>query len=116
MKTLDCLEQLAEAPAGLYAVTFLNESEFPLGLWLSLGGARVQPCVIAKRLSEKLQCRVLSDSGALQRHPYEAIVWDKGVAILADDLETLVADGDGGRVKLLRPLTESELKRVLDSA
>jgi hypothetical protein len=90
-----------------------NPSEFPCGLLVGVGlvdasGAAAWLRELARRLSIELGCRAVCDGAGLgdDASPYWSVVWDSGVAYLADDLATLLADGDGGPVVVRRPLPE----------
>jgi len=97
-----------------------NASEFSsmLNVWVLSGqdgyalGLR-----IARELSVALDCSTICDGSlhGTDRSPYWSIVWQRGIPFLADDCDTLFADGAGdispeerqklGPVRLVSPLT-----------
>lgn len=89
------------------AILHSNPSEFPLILDVYPEPPRGPPW-LARFLSERLSCRTICDGSEHgdSAAPYWSIVWDRGVAWLADDCHTMFADGEGGPVRLVRRLFE----------
>lgn len=94
------------------AVTIVpNDSEFAVGLDVGVAmtdESRIEEWLreLARQLSIEFSCRVVCDGTGLgdDNSPYWSIVWDSGAAYLADDCRTTLADGEGGPVRLVRPL------------
>ncbi|MES2644247.1 MAG: hypothetical protein V4850_32475 [Myxococcota bacterium] len=63
--------------------------------------------VLARRLSSVLRCRAISDGSRMgdNESPYWSIIWERRQAFLAYDLDTVFADGEGGQVLVVRPIT-----------
>jgi hypothetical protein len=68
-----------------------------LGDWL---------CDLAAELSVSLCTRVICDGSRYgdDSSPYWSLVWDMGRALLADDSQTDIGDGEGGAVRIVRAL------------
>jgi hypothetical protein len=61
---------------------------------------------LAASLSVSLQTRVLCDGSRYgdDASPYWSLVWDAGRPFLADDAHSLLVDGAGGAVRIVRAL------------
>lgn len=111
---IDVVETIGDASnaaCDVLVIRSTNASEFPTGVSVN---AKLQPGrdyeawlrEIARCLSETLATRTIfdgspyGDTGA----PYWSLVWDSGAPFLADDHETVFADGAGGPVQIIRPL------------
>ena len=90
-----------------------NESEFPVVVeFYQFPGAQdeqqMMPVMIelAGRFSDAFQCRTICDGSGYgdDDSPYWSIIWDHGVAYLADDGGSLFGDGEGGPVRIVREL------------
>ncbi len=95
-----------------------NESEFPCGL--SVGVVLRDPSSIedwlrelARKLSIEFACRTTCGGEGFgdDSSPYWSVVWDCGVAYLADDCGTVLCDEAGGPLRLVRPLPELQCPR-----
>ncbi len=62
--------------------------------------------VLARRFATALGCRSLSDGTGFGEYPapYWDVIWMDGASFLADDCNTAFADGEGGAVRVVRPL------------
>jgi hypothetical protein len=94
-----------------------NESEFPQIVEFNRFPGEHPSAVpigieLARLFAERFSCRTLSDGTGFgdDDSPYWLVVWDKGVPHLADDCGTLFADGEGGPVKVLRPIEVPRLR------
>ena len=90
----------------------------PAGFWLvssspSTEAAQILASVIelvmielARRFSEAFSCRAICDGSRYgdSSSPCWCLVWDAGRSYLADDCDTLFADGEGGSVKIVREI------------
>jgi hypothetical protein len=90
-----------------------NESEFPVVIqFYQFPGPQdeqqIMPVMteLAGRFSDAFQCRTICDGSGYgdDDSPYWSVIWDHGVAYLADDGETLFGDGEGGPVRIVRKL------------
>lgn len=61
---------------------------------------------LAKVLSDKLNCKTITSYQVEKNNysPYESIVFENGHAYLANDKNTLWADGEGGKVQILKKI------------
>ena len=62
---------------------------------------------VARRFSEHFGCRSICEAvgwGDPEGYPGTAIVWDAGRAFLADDYGTDYGDGEGGPVRIRKPI------------
>lgn len=70
---------------------------------------------VARMFSERFGCRSTCEAigyGDPEDYPGTAIVWDAGRAFLADDYGTDYGDGEGGPVRIVRPISvDSEKDR-----
>ena len=89
----------------------INSSEFPTLLDvfpdpLEPRAVYREQLQLARFLSERLLCRTICDGSEHgdSAAPYWSIVWDGGIAWLADDCGSEYADGEGGPVRLVRRL------------
>lgn len=89
-----------------------NPSEFPIGLefrpqsndeeeqdiWL---------IIVARRLSQKLRCRTLFLGNPVEpEHPYLDVVFDCGLAFLADDMDSVWANEGDGPIRIIERLPQ----------
>ena len=88
-----------------------NPSEFPILLDvfpdpLKPRAVYREQLRLARFLSKRLSCRTICDGSEHgdSAAPYWSIVWDDGVAWLADDCGSMYGDGEGGPVRLVRRL------------
>lgn len=87
-----------------------NESEFPIILELTRTpkeDTNERELFLAKIISERLQCRTITryrPNNASIDYPFDSIVFDKGIAFLTDDNNTIWADGIGGTVQILNQI------------
>ena len=105
------------------AVRVTSRSEFPTGISVN---ARLAPGCdfedwlreLARCLSEKLQARTICDGSPFgdSAAPYWSIVWESGQAFLADDCGTAFGDGEGGPVRIVRPLPSDLFSKRIDLA
>lgn len=71
---------------------------------------------LARRLAEHFDCRTICEAigfGDPEGYPGTALVWEGGKPFLADDYGTDFGDGEGGPVRIRRPL---ELDSEKDAA
>lgn len=94
-----------------------NHSEFPLGLDVDVlldEGGNMQHWLLglARALSIDLSCRTICDGTGFgdDESPYWSVVWDQGVPYLADDLNSIFVDGEGGPIRIVRRLQDTDLK------
>jgi hypothetical protein len=111
--TVSVVDKHEKVPDGVdvLIVRTTNASEFPTGIavyarlepWCDLEGWLRE---LARRLSERLRVRTICDGTPFGESaaPYWSVVWDRGVAFLADDSGTTFGDGSGGPVRIVRPL------------
>ena len=61
---------------------------------------------LARNFAATYQCRSLTDGSGYgdDQSPYWCILWEGAQAYLADDCNTAFADGEGGNVKIVRPI------------
>jgi hypothetical protein len=86
-----------------------NRSEFPYGLSFQEQTENQESWLLscARKLSVELGCRVLYTGNPVQPdNPFFCVVFDSGQAFLADDEGSILAEGQGGPVKILRRLPE----------
>jgi hypothetical protein len=93
-----------------------NSSEFPLGLLVVAAmrpGADYEVWLqgLARALSACFAVRSICDGSRYGKSasPCWSILWDRGVPHLADDSETVWADGEGGPVRIVRALQGDEV-------
>lgn len=63
---------------------------------------------VARMFSEKFGCRSICEAigyGDPEGYPGTSIVWDGGRAFLADNYGTDYGDGEGGAVRIVRPIS-----------
>lgn len=87
-----------------------NESEFPilLSFWTIEDSEAYEQCMrIACFLSKKLNCRTICDGTKHgdDNSPYWSIIWDNGISYLANDSNSKLFDGEGGKVNILREIS-----------
>ncbi len=122
------LDPLLDAPPGTAWPPIVigldaNESEFPTRVVFTVfpgpeDEAVVMPVTIelARRFSAAFGCRTICDGSGYgdSPSPYWSIIWDADKAYLADDVNTIFGDGEGGEVAIVREL---RLDRItLDTA
>lgn len=97
-------------------VVTANQSEFPCGLSIMAqlkpqAGREIWLCGLAKALSDQLEARVCCDGTRVGESgsPYCSLIWDKGSPYLADDFETMLGDGEGGPLRVIRRLEPQSL-------
>lgn len=86
-----------------------NRSEFPYGLSFQEQTDDQENWLLsrARRLSADLGCRVLYTGNPVEPdNPFLCVVFDSGRAFLADDEGSMLAEGRGGPVRMLRRLPE----------
>ena len=86
-----------------------NRSEFPYGLSFQAQTEDQESWLLssARKLSVGLGCQVLYTGNPVQSdNPFLCVVFDSGQAFLADDEGSILAEGQGGPVKILRRLPE----------
>ncbi len=86
-----------------------NRSEFPYGLSFQPQNEDQESWLLscARTLSVQLGCRVLYTGNPVEPdNPFLCVVFDSGRAFLADDEGTVLAEGQGGPVNILRRLPE----------
>lgn len=84
-----------------------NQSEFPYGLSFQQQTEDQENWLLncAKKLSVDLGCRVLYTGNPVQPdNPFLCVIFDSGQAFLADDEGSMLAEGHGGPVNILRRL------------
>lgn len=94
-----------------------NHSEFPIGLDVDVlldEGGNMQHWLLglARSLSIELSCRTICDGTGFgdDESPCWSLVWERGVPYLADDLNSALADGEGGAVRIVRRVEDVNLK------
>ncbi|HQT26872.1 MAG TPA: hypothetical protein PLK99_09805 [Burkholderiales bacterium] len=86
-----------------------NRSEFPYGLSFQEQTEDQENWLLncARKLSVNLGCRVLYTGNPVEPdNPFLCVVFDSGQAYLADDEGSMLAEGEGGPVDMLRRLPE----------
>jgi hypothetical protein len=86
-----------------------NKSEFPCGLSFQDQTENQEYWLMesARRLSVKLGCRALYTGNPVEpENPFLCVVFDSGRAYLADDEGSMLAEGRGGPVRMLKRLPE----------
>jgi hypothetical protein len=86
-----------------------NRSEFPYGLSFQEQTEDQERWLLscARTLSVELGCLVLYTGNPVQPdNPFLCVVFDSGRAFLADDEGSILAEGQGGPVNILRRLPE----------
>ena len=86
-----------------------NRSEFPYGLAFQEQTEDQESWLLscARKLSVGLGCRVLYTGNPVQPdNPFLCVVFDSGQAFLANDEGSILAEGQGGPVNILRRLPE----------
>ena len=90
-----------------------TRSEFPVVLTIDVfPGPQDEPQVmivmidLARRFAEAFSCRTICDGSGYgdSSAPFWSIIWDEGSAYLADDCNTVFADGEGGAVRVVREI------------
>jgi hypothetical protein len=95
---------------------FNTESEFPIKIELtgtpeSNSSEREQ--FLEKLLSDRLQCRTITSYQGPETptdYPYASVIFNDGHCYLADDYNTIWADGQGGHVKIVREIQFKPMK------
>lgn len=98
-------------PADVVVAITRNRSEFPMSIDVVVSlvdGVSPQRWLLelSRRISVAASCRTICDGTGFgdDPSPYWSIVWDNGMAHLADDVDSVIADGDGRPVRLIRRL------------
>ena len=117
-RVVHIFQDMADAPWPAFDVAVSihdNPSEYPCGLSVLVAlideaGSAAWLRELARQLSIKFACRVICDGSEFgdDNSPFWSIVWDAGDAYLADDCNTIFADGEGGPVKIMRRLPTLE--------
>jgi hypothetical protein len=109
VRTSDSSESWRDCDVAMTIVD--NPSEFPCGLCVGVNltdASRVEDWLreLARLLSIEFECRVVCDGSPFgdDQSPYWVIVWDAGEPYLGDDVHSLLGDGEGGSVRIVRPL------------
>jgi hypothetical protein len=103
----------------------INKSEFPFGLSIQKYPKQINTenfqqmtVLLSYYLSKCFNCLSICDGTGYGDHnsPYLSIIWDTEIAFLADDSDTLFADGEGGKVKIIKKLNlnNNEMAKNLD--
>lgn len=91
-----------------------NKSEFPYGLSFQDQAEDQESWLLnsARKLSMKLGCRTLYTGNPVEPdNPFFCVVFDSGEAYLADEEGSMLGEGRGGAVKMLRRLPELDARR-----
>lgn len=106
------LQDATDAAREILVLRHVNSSEFPTGISVF---ASLQPGSdfeawlreLARTLSETLTTRTIMDGSPYgdTAAPYWSLLWDSGLPYLADDADSAFADGEGGPVRVVRPLS-----------
>lgn len=88
-----------------------NESEFPIMIEITRtpdqdNEEREQ--YLAKIISDRLNCKTITnykDPNKPKDYPYDSIIFENGHAYLANDDNTIWADGEGGNVEVVRQIS-----------
>lgn len=102
-------ERVREIGAAHTVILTENKSEFPYGLSFQEQTDDQENWLLdsARKLSVKLRCRVLYTGNPVEPdNPFLCVVFDSGLAYLADDEGSMLAEGRGGEVNILRRLPE----------
>lgn len=86
-----------------------NGSEFPCGLSFQDQAEDQEEWLLnsARKLSVNLGCRALYTGNPVEpENPFLCVVFDSGRAYLADDEGSMLAEGRGGEVRMIRRLPE----------
>jgi hypothetical protein len=86
-----------------------NRSEFPFGLSFQDQEDDQESWLrnTARTLSVQLGCKTLYTGNPVEpENPFLCVVFDSGQAFLADDEGSILAEGRGGRVKIIRRIPE----------
>jgi hypothetical protein len=86
-----------------------NRSEFPYGLSFQDQGDDQESWLLncARTLSARLGCRTLYTGNPVEPdNPFLCVVFDSGLAFLADDQDSILAEGRGTPVSIIRRMPE----------
>ncbi|KFF22657.1 hypothetical protein [Chryseobacterium vrystaatense] len=87
-----------------------NESEFPIMIEITRTpdkNTTERGQYLAKIISDKLNCKTITDYKELYESlydPSDSIIFENGYAYLVDDSNTMWADGEGGKVKIVKEI------------
>ena len=107
------IADIIENPTNVFISTVSNESEFPFGLIIykyptHISSEKFQSMTILLSyfLANHFNCQTICDGSGFgdDDSPYWSIIWDDGIAYLADDSDSLFGDGEGGKVKKIKKL------------
>jgi hypothetical protein len=90
-----------------------NRSEFPYGLSFQDQGGDQESWLLncARTLSVRLGCRTLyTGNPAEPDNPFLCVVFDCDQAFLADDQDSVLAEGQGRPVRIIRRMPELDAK------
>jgi len=87
-----------------------NESEFPI--MIEITGTPDKNTIergqyLARIISDKLNCKTITDYKEQHESlydPSDSIIFENGYAYFADDSNTMWADGEGGKVKIVKEI------------
>jgi len=107
------ITEIIDNPTNVFISIVSNESEFPFGLSISklpkhISSENFQNMTIllAYFLANRFNCPTICDGTGFGDYnsQYWSIIWDDGIAYLADDSNSLLGDGEGGKVKRIKKL------------
>lgn len=87
-----------------------NESEFPIMIEITRTSDKntiERGLYLAKIISDKLNCKTITDYKEPHESlycPSDSVIFDKGHTYFADDSNTIWADGEGGKVKIVKEI------------
>ena len=102
-------ERAREIGAAHTVILTENRSEFPYGLSFQEQTEDQENWLLcsARKLSVNLKCRVLYTGNPVEPdNPFLCVVFDSGLAYLADDEGSMLAEGRGNPVNILQRLPE----------
>lgn len=97
-----------QIPELVFSVDENPECEFPckIEFWkFPAKDAKIR-VEVARLLAEHFNCRSVTDGSGFgdDDSPYWSVVWEGDRAYLADDSNSSYADGEGGDVRIVRPI------------
>ncbi len=104
-------EQARQFAAKHVVILTNNPSEFPFGLSFQAQGGDHERWLLnaARTLSVALDCdTVFAGDPSESDNPFLCVVFKSGAAFLADDEDSMLSEGRGGPVQILRPAPEIE--------
>lgn len=87
-----------------------NESEFPIMIEITRTPDKntiERGQYLAKIISDKLNCKTITNYKEQDKplyYPSDSIIFENGYAYLVDDSNTMWADGEGGKVKIVKEI------------